>query len=158
MVSEVSKDWTGWCGDLATGVRSTFETADGSTDYQYYADTTIGSVSSLCNYSDFCTDSDAIKIAELLNNSSISLSAAIEDYYTHWVDCRYSYLYARISRTYFGSQEVSMENFITLLKIYLKEPIANIGGLSDLMGVAKDNNECIEATCAAFAKYIYYYF
>lgn len=67
--------WAGWGGDLATGMADTTANYNGRNEsdsiyrgweLQEIADATIGKESLSCNYTDFCSDFDAYKIAQYL--------------------------------------------------------------------------------------------
>lgn len=66
--------WYGWGADLATGmadVTSKLNNIESSINNQLLIQTayeTIGSVTSRCNFSDFCCDFDAIKIAQMVSD------------------------------------------------------------------------------------------
>lgn len=94
--SPVHDFWTGWGGDIATGMADTnrkYESKAFKT-IQEASDATVGAVSdSSCNFVDLCCDSDAIKLADMIKNATsdkFSLSTAMKDYYTNYVKNRYS--------------------------------------------------------------------
>ncbi len=98
--------WTGWGGDLATGMSDTataYNKRDSGTDYSVYlgktiqeiADMIIGNETSSCNYSDLCTDIDAYKIAKYIKENGQSsfnpLSEALTWYYTNCANIRFNF-------------------------------------------------------------------
>ena len=69
--------WSGWGGDLATGMANTTdrykESSNSSSKYhgkilQEIADMTIGDENSSCNYTDFCCDFDAFKLSQYISD------------------------------------------------------------------------------------------
>ncbi len=152
------KDWVGWVGDLATGIAHVYNNTTSSSEYQTKADETIGSVGSPCNYSDVCTDSDAIKIAEIITNDpNHSFSAALEQYYNKWVNGRYSYLYERILGYFINAFEADLETFAKGIYDYFYGQLPVDAALITLMGESYLYPEVVKAGCISFAKYVLYY-
>lgn len=153
----VPRTWTGWAGDLATGMGDTTSSLkeNSNQNVEELAVKIIGSENSSCNYVDLCCDADAIRLAELIKQSSSldnPLSGALRQYYTSECGSRYSY-YMR---------DMDEANSITELKekVYT---IMNTGFIIDVEAttvVARLNDEMPteevnRACCNAFAEYIY---
>lgn len=98
--------WTGWGGDLATGMADTataFNKRGSDANYNMYlgktiqeiADMIIGNENSSCKYSDLCTDIDGYKIAKYIReneqSSSHSLSEAMTWYYSNYANIRFNF-------------------------------------------------------------------
>lgn len=81
--------WTGWGGDLATGMKETqaLLNNDPTADAQILADSLIGAYPAAFNYSDICIDADANGLSTLITNVEMSernpLSLAFDSYYNN---------------------------------------------------------------------------
>lgn len=104
--------WAGWGGDVATATKnvSTLHTMLPNMDIKLLADATIGvpddydlfgtGIHSSCNYTDICSDADAIGIAKILQDNKMNkttraevahfLSDTLKQYYTGAVEHRFS--------------------------------------------------------------------
>jgi len=104
--------WAGWGGDVATGTKvvSTLHAILPDMDIKLLADATIGAQDdndlfgtgehSSCNYTDICSDADAIGIAKILKDNQVNkstraevahfLSDTLKQYYTGAVEHRFS--------------------------------------------------------------------
>lgn len=141
--------WLGWGGDLASlmsSVDSEYEVQNKT--HLEIAKSLLGERSKF-NYMDICTDADAIKIAEILQNinSEHPFSDAISQYYLNYSELRLSYYLTDI-----GTNSLELAN--------LKEAIKNkMTGLFEntillpIIGTLPTNNSK-EACCEAFAQYI----
>lgn len=153
----VPTTWTGWAGDLATGMGDAMRgfNKNANRTEEEWAKIIIGSESSSCNYIDLCCDSDAIKLADLVKKSNSldnPLSSAIEQYYTNYSFNRYAnYL-------------VDMEGVTSLDKIKEKVyEIMNRGFIIDTKFTTVIHQLCDEeisdkmnhACCDVFAEYFY---
>jgi peptidoglycan hydrolase-like protein with peptidoglycan-binding domain len=147
--------WTGWGGDLATGMKQVGEflgTQEGQNySIQSAANRHIGIASGYCNYSDMCTDADAMKIAQLVKNASIesihAFSDTIATYYSGLHKNRFSYYLEDIDSNFIlGNLKnriwTKMNNFFS--KSVLIRALA--GDISD---------EIKRACCYAFANYLH---
>ena len=80
--------WTGWGGDLATGMKEAQAILNStpSADAQAVADSLIGAYPADFNYSDMCIDADARGLSIIINNLDLNeqnpLSSAFELYYS----------------------------------------------------------------------------
>ena len=165
------RTYTGWAGDVVSAIDTVYMKVEDykketgithSIDYQDFADDNVGSLDCKCNYSDICTDSDAIKIAELYNaDQNKSVISAIKNYYTNYFDCRYEYLYKDLWTSSSETLNPSFEN------IY-EQVLRHVCFDGDLVLQAKmlldnatkqspDLYVMATAVCKAFSKYLLYH-
>lgn len=147
--------WTGWGGDLATAMADTTNSHNGNPNQSIedIADSIVGSVSSSFNYSDMCSDADAIKIAGLVITSTETehaLSVALQTYYTTYAGSRYKYYV----------EDLECPENLTALKEAIHSKMTGKLETAPKAGLlaSKGNNPSdvvITACCNSFAKYIY---
>lgn len=151
-------EWTGWAGDLATGMDDATEgyNSDKSRTEEEWAKLIIGAESmSSCNFADLCCDADAIKLAKLASSSSSldnPLSHAIETYYSSYSNNRYAnYLDDMEGAT--SLQDIKDKVYELMNKgfIWDSNPITVIS----LLCKQKITDEMNRACCDSFAEYIY---
>ncbi|MDD4370945.1 MAG: hypothetical protein PHD56_07725 [Anaerostipes sp.] len=149
--------WTGWGGDLATGMKDTTDALN--SEYDSYevslkAYETIGNIKSSCNFNDFCCDFDAIKLAklvaekEVVTMTGLEFREIIEDYYTNFYQNRFQYIL----------EELGFTKDVDELELY-KTVLSKMTGVEErlimLVFLAKNPTEqVIQSCCEAFAKYI----
>lgn len=172
--SIIPRFWVSWGGDLATGMGNTTTNISnknkpdsiyyGKTD-QEIADATIGKATLSCSYSDLCSDFDAYKIAQILEevykNSTEEtfnfhlLSDTLQSFYTSHPN-----LYTE--RFHWILEELGCSNNVGALKSAVKDKmntkvlgIGNFGLVSvmDLKG-GSPSSEVVEMCCDSFANYI----
>lgn len=143
----IPKSWFGWGADLATTVgeiESRVSDYDGN--YQAAADCIVVGDSNTFPYEDFCVDADAIKISELISESSSnthSFSESLKKYYSSYTE----------SRCKFILDDLNCSPNLTSIKAGV-ENVAKNALLQVLKGdiSAKD---AINACCNSFANYVY---
>ncbi|MGN1302102.1 MAG: glycoside hydrolase domain-containing protein [Clostridia bacterium] len=149
----VDSFWLGWGGDLATAMKQVDSTHANNPNESYYsiAKRLIGKRSNF-GYADICTDADAIKIAELIENSDSNhaFSDAIELYYGGLgLPLRYSYYLED-----FGVNE--SESYTTAISQKMTNGFVNSVGVQILGGIP--SNEAKQACCEAFSNFIIEYY
>lgn len=117
--------WTGWGGDLASGIVDDIDGRDGADASLATAYAFIGGDSSRakCNCSDLCVDADAIGVSSLIASSTETLhplSQAMQTYYTTMVDQRYL-LY---------SQELGCSNDVVSMKAAVRSKMEEPAAVS----------------------------
>lgn len=161
--------WSGWGGDLATGMENVhiIMKNNSNADRQKVANSVIGSykfddiylkklnlqgAANKCNYSDLCSDADAIAIAKAIRKDKSNihiLSTTLNSYYKNIT-------MAKRYENYFNDVEFELSSEKLTEKIYDKmtKGLVNIPrmGLKELWG--KSTNEDKTACCNAFANYI----
>lgn len=171
--SIIPRFWASWGGDLATGMKDTtvniskkYETDSiykGKTD-QEIADATIGKATLKCNYCDFCSDFDAYRIAQILQevykNSMEEttsnfhlLSDTLQSFYTSHAN-----LYTERFRWIL--EELGCSNTVGALKTAVKDKMNTkyvIGNKDISVLTLKGGNpsqEVVDMCCDSFANYI----
>lgn len=158
--SSVAPDsWYGWAADLATAIID-IEAKVGEYDsYQAAADDIVGNSKKSFSYEDICSDADAIKIAELVSESSStthSFSEALSSYYENYANDRFNYLIDDIecsnNLTSIKQKLVSKMEVVTATVAWLYA-----SDFPDFKSVLEDlpSSEAFTAGCYAFANYIY---
>jgi len=145
--------WTGWGADLATAMVATTTAHNNNPNesIQDIADSLVGDVNSPFNYSDICTDADAIKIAALVrenpNITTHALSNALNIYFTTHIQDRYLQLVKDVG---------AIEN-LTSLKEHIYDKMNGIDEGAILLRLKGNSpsEEVNRAACNAFANYIY---
>lgn len=159
--------WTGWGADLATGMDDTTKTiADTLASnieitnalITQTANYVIGNEKYRCNFSDFCCDFDAIKIAQIVDENNDKLSSEevnghefgeiMEQYYTKLYQNRFAYVYSDLD----CSIATDLETLYNV--VYTKMTgIEERAGLLTLYGKIPEE-QVIRACCYSFAQYI----
>lgn len=153
----IPKPWTGWAGDLATGMDDTVRAynKDKSRTINEWAKIIIGSEASSCNFADLCCDADAIKLADLIKKSDSlvnPLSNAIKTYYTSFSLGRYSnYLEDMEGKTSLDSIKDKVYEIMNTGYIFDTSLTTVIG----LLCKEEITEEVNRACCNAFAEYFY---
>ena len=158
--------WYGWRADLATGMASTTsrlnntEAPINNHRLTEIAFETIGDVTSSCNFSDFCSDFDAIKIAQLITDmetdenidifepTGLEFANILKTYYAgpyldrfkhvfSDLECNYNDDFETIFRAIYLKMNGADETFL-LLPLFGKNPSSQV------------NIDC----CKAFAHYL----
>ena len=142
--------WFGWGGDLASLMKEVDEKHDnGEGEYLDIAKRIIGESNSDFAYPDMCSDADAIKIAQMLQNSTSShpVSDVFGQYFLNEAELRISYYLmdlegysldlSNLKSAIFNKMSGLFEN--TVLIPILGEPF---------------NGAVKNACCEAFAQYI----
>ncbi|MBW4080276.1 glycoside hydrolase domain-containing protein [Paenibacillus sp. S150] len=147
--------WTGWGADLATAMAAatTAQTDNPNESIQDIADSLIGDENSPFNYSDICSDADAIKIASLVRSPNVtthSFSNALETYYISHVQDRYLHLVKDID-TAENLTALKKDIYRRMTSVLERDPFV---GLLHLKG-GDPSGEVIRACCNSFAQYIY---
>lgn len=154
----VPKEWTGWAGDLATGMDDATIgfNKDKSRTEEEWARIIIGSESmSKCNFVDLCCDSDSIKLAKMVSASTSlnnPLSSVIEKYYTNYSSSRYSnFLDDMEGATSLQDIKDKVYELMNKGAIFDNNPVTVISLL------CKENitDKMKRACCDAFAEYFY---
>ena len=157
--------WAGWGGDLATGMRDTTYNMKENTDplktVQQIANATIGNEGSTCNYTDFCSDFDAYKIAqkilEYYENAPHTgwnihiVSDTIQWYYTTYANTLYTKRFEWITEEL--NCYPTFESLTAAIYKTMNNDLEELGLLKLLAGNPTD--EVNIACCRAFAHYIY---
>lgn len=162
--------WAGWGGDLATGMRDTTYNIKENTDpgelyygktVQQIADATIGNESLTCNYTDFCSDFDAYKIAqkilEYYENAPHTgwnihiVSDTIQWYYTTYANTLYTKRFEWITEEL--NCDPTFESLTAAIYKTMNSDLEELGLLKLLAGDPTDKVNI--ACCRAFAHYIY---
>lgn len=153
----VPKPWTGWAGDLATGMDDTTiaYSKDKSKTITEWAKIIVGSEASSCNFVDLCCDADAIELARLIKASKsldAPLSSAIQTYYSSASLNRYSnYLKDMDGKTTLSDIKDQV------YKIMNEGYIFNISFTTVISLLCKQDitEDVNRACCNAFAEYFY---
>lgn len=158
--------WTGWGGDLATGMADTslkLQTDYGQDTISNYIITqtayeVIGNPNFNCNFSDFCSDFDALKISEIIKQNILDdiykttpgyeLADTLETYYTDLYQDRFQYVFSDLGRTVDSAPETVFNAVYTKMT----GPEEKLGLLSTFGKSPSDL--VITACCHAFTKYI----
>ncbi|WP_148411094.1 hypothetical protein [Murimonas intestini] len=164
--SPASDFWYGWGADLATGMADTtakLTNLQSSLNNHLITQTayeTIGNVASRCNFSDFCCDFDAIKIAQLIsemesdkNRSNQSVTGTefadiLETYYNGLYLDRFKYIFSDLECSYDDDLEVILRSVYSKMN-GIDETLVllpSFGGNPD----SQVNMDC----CLAFAHYL----
>lgn len=176
--------WYGWAADLATAIVDAENIASQYESIQQAADIVIGDSEYSFSFEDICSDADAIKVAQLVLESSStthSFSEALNNYFCNYVDKRFYYLLADIGCLDALDDAGRVVN-LTLIKAKIAEGLRVRAAKTVLLvasilapgsGVIKDEierkdatrfKEILEqlvtspaytATCNSFARYIY---
>lgn len=165
--SVLADSWYGWAGDLASVVANVDRYVnEHESTYQEATDIVVGDDSYDYSYIDMCADADAIKIAELIAESSStthSFSEALYDYYCNYAENRFLYLLddigCKANLTDINTKLTSQLGIVVAeVAFYLGTQMQNpptdiadlINRLSNLPSSAAHT-----ACCAAFANYLY---
>lgn len=149
-ITSVPKSWVGWAGDLASSMKDTtnlLETVGGNC--QDVADTLVGASGSQFAFEDMCGDADAIKIAQLItesSSSSHSFSESLREYYANYVSNRFTYIL----------EDIGCSEYLQSIKDAVKEIMENDSDLILLYFGKNPSAEVVEACCNAFANYVYF--
>ena len=167
--------WAGWGGDLATGMADTTANInnnrgpgkpyEGMTD-QEIADATIGKEGLQCNYTDFCCDFDAYKIAYELRRRFINepaenwnthlLSDTIQWYYTYYTNLYHHRFLWVVEELGCSAQINEIKNTV---KQFMYIEIADFGIIGPINVLRlkgnSPNENVVEICCSSFANYIY---
>lgn len=151
--------WYGWAADLATAILDTESIVSNYNSYQEAADDVIGNSSYSFSFEDICSDADAIKIAELILESSSrthSFSAALRDYYTNFVQNRFEYFLDDIgcNLTLTSIKENLYNNLNVILTTTALLFASEDSGYSATLN-SIPSSEAYDKACDAFANYIY---
>lgn len=156
--------WTGWGADLATGMAKTTEIIQ--KDYQESVNNylvtkiayeLIGASDQIspCNFSDFCSDFDAIKIAQMIGEvidleepTGDEFANTLERYYTDLYKNRFSYIFLDLSCENDSKLEV-LTNAIYKRMTGSEESV----GLLPTFGNSP-SEQVIQDCCRAMANYI----
>lgn len=156
--SLVPKFWTGWGGDLATAMEQVKKRRNESLTLDELAYEVVCSgvkggngEYSAFNYADTCSDADAIKIAELIDNSTNNInpvSDAIEEYYSKYSANRYEYYVKDIFPTRVARYDIYAAIYYKMTQIYLD-------GINVIL-LKGDSapDDVVRSCCKAFANYI----
>ena len=153
--------WTGWGGDLATAmarVKARINSGDTATEQDIANEIiglgttdTIGSKSPF-NYSDFCSDADAIEISNIisLSTSMNPVSDALTQYYqSSYANRHLNYI------TDIGATSNSRGEYYLKIK-NMMENVGIPGILNVITFLGDDPSQAIiDACCVAFANYIF---
>lgn len=175
----VPKFWASWGGDLASGMADTTKRIANKSKYDYdenatteeIANNTIGNENSSCNYTDFCSDFDAYKISQMLQQEYAAaekesepnfhiLSDVIQRYYTQTTNLFKQRFYWILEELGCSGSSVELINFALQTKMTEKYLILGISPTPIdviLMFTKGDNpSEEVKGCCyKAFASYIY---
>ena len=142
--------WFGWAGDLATLMSQVDEKHNYDDEYSEFlksAEEYIGKASSF-GYEDINTDADAIKIAQLLKNTSQSLPfySVLKTYYTDYFKSRISYYLLDLN------VQLDFVNLKSAIYNKMTESFTSVASLNLLGTIPTVNSQvaCVEA----FANYI----
>jgi len=156
--SLVPKFWTGWGGDLATAMEQVKKRRNEPLTLDELAYEVVCSgvkggngEYSAFNYADTCSDADAIKIAELIDNSTNNInpvSDAIEEYYSKYSANRYEYYVKDIFPTRVARYDIYAAIYYKMTQIYLD-------GINVIL-LKGDSapDDVVRSCCKAFANYI----
>lgn len=151
--------WYGWAADLATAILDTERIAENYNGYQEAADIVVGNSKYSISFEDICSDADAIKVAELVSESTStthSFSESLNCYYNNYANERFLYLL----------NDIDCANNLTAIKEKLigdlRVIIAAVALLyaSDTTGFKETlenipSSKAYTACCCSFANYIY---
>lgn len=159
--------WYGWVGDIASVIATTESYAkENDCSYQDAASVVVGDDTRDFSYIDMCADADAIKIAELISQSTSrthSFSEALRDYYNNYVDDRFLYLLddigckanlTDINKKLMSNTEIVVAEVAFYIGKQVINPPEEIGELVTKL-IAIPTSDACKASCAAFANYIY---
>lgn len=141
--------WLGWGGDLASLMQDIDEKAKSDDNsYDEIAKSLIAEKTGQFNYNDMCSDADAIKIAQLLTNISSNhpFSDAINQYYSNFVQSRYSYYVSDLNCL------PNYQELVTAIASKIANGLVN-ATILNIIGSTPSENAMISA-CHAFAQYI----
>ena len=152
--------WGSWGGDLATGMQETTNSLQGrpyeNLIIQETSDSIIGNELSFCNYTDFCSDFDAYKIAQLISKSSNTdnihlLSDIMQNYYglfTNLYSDRFKWILEELKCSGDDIFDLTLTIFNTMTGKAEREILLPIKG-------GNPSDEVIMGCCLSFANYIY---
>ena len=141
--------WFGWGGDLASLMSQVDEEIPLlSNDFDGLAKKLLGDHSTFGS-TDICTDADAIKVAEIIKNSTSNhpVSDSLSQYYSNYVELRISYYLMDL-------EEVDLE--LNNLQDKIKDKMTGVfenAVLLPFLGTLP-TSASINACCKAFAEYI----
>lgn len=144
--------WSGWGGDLATGMRETqaYINENTSADIQMVADSFIGTYPAAFNYSDMCIDADAIGLSAILKSLDMSeqnpLSSALLSYYNN-ISNRYErYI-----------DELECLKTLTSIRIAISSKMTSVlNNIFLIYDLGENPSDTVRDACInAFAQYIY---
>ncbi len=159
--NKVPDYWTGWGGDLATGIQDIHnrDGEDASLDTAYAI---IGSLRSQCNYSDLCVDADGINIHAIVVGSTEKmhpLSSAMRTYYEGRVQQRYlayseslgcdNDIYAIKAA---AKSKLEEAHFVKGVPLNVLQALINFG----IYQGEYPSSNAIDYGCEAFARYVVY--
>lgn len=150
--------WYGWAADLAT-ILDTEDIAENYDGYQEAADIVVGNSNYSFSFEDICSDADAIKVAELVSESSStthSFSEALSSYFNNYVNNRFYYLLGDIDCA--ANLTAIKEKLVGDLRV-ITAAVALLYA-SDTSGFKETlesipSSEAYTACCSSFANYIY---
>jgi len=158
--SSIAPDsWYGWAADLATAILDTESIASNYSNYQEAADAVIGSSNYSFSFEDICSDADAIKIAEMISESTStthSFSEALSGYFSKYVKNRYKYLLDDIgcNSTLTSIKENLAEDMRVITSTVALLYASDKSGYGDTLNRIPSSDAFNEG-CSAFANYIY---
>ena len=142
--------WYGWGGDLASFMQDVEERYDaGEGTRLEIAKKWIGEHNTSFGYADICSDADAIKISEMLENSSSThpVSDVFNEYYLNQAELRISYYLNDLNNVSLDLSNLKTAIFNKMSGIFENTvliPFLGVGLNADV------KNSC----CEAFAQYI----
>ncbi len=147
LTAPIPKSWFGWGADLATTVpeiESKIGAYDG--DYQAAADCIVLGDSAYFPYEDFCADADAIKLSQIISESSStthSFSESLRDYVNNYTEKRCAFIVDELK---------CLPNLTAI-----KKEVENVTKNAILQVLKGDitATDAINACCNSFANYIY---
>ena len=149
-ITTAPKPYTGWAGDLATAMADTTDYINTyQVDCQVAADLIVGGIGTRFSYEDFCSDADAIKIAELINesvSSTHSFSESLGTYYSQYYQDRGRYIIDDLGcADYLGTLKTTLNSWMTTFGSPLFVALAGI-----------PSSDVIAACINSFANYVYF--
>ena len=163
--------WTGWGGDLATGIAKTKEDIDtqkgvggkyAGKSNQEIANATIGNEETSCNYTDFCCDFDAYKLSKKIQETCDSLDATGKENYHVLSDSLYWYYthYANLlftKRFQWIVEELNCSPTMESIRSTVFEWLSGKSEKAILLPRLADSpaESIVKNCCNAFANYIY---
>lgn len=143
--------WFGWGGDLASIMKTVHD--KGSVvepdEYLPIAEELIGEAGTKFSYTDICTDADAIKISEMLENTTSNhpVSETIEKYYLTEAELRNSYYLKDLENAPLNLESLKNTVYSKMSGIFENTVLLKFIGHNPSPAVKK-------ACCEAFAEYI----